>query len=269
MKSNARDSDLEPDDDAPVGRVLGRRALSPPRALLGRRDILGLCGLAGAALLLGCGGGGADGGTSDDTTDTGGGGGGGAGTTCVVTPAATEGPFFVDELLNRSDIRSDPASGVVQAGVLVSLTLTAQRILGTTCTPIVGATVDLWHANAGGLYSDEASNGTAGQRFLRGYQVSDAAGQVTFLTIYPGWYRGRTIHMHFKVRTASEEFTSQLFFNDALSDVILAQAPYAGRGTRDQTNASDGIYGQTGSALLVALSASGAGYTGAFDIAFA
>ncbi|HEV8573997.1 MAG TPA: twin-arginine translocation pathway signal protein [Dehalococcoidia bacterium] len=124
---------------------------------------------------------------------------------CVVTPEQTEGPYFVDEMLNRSDITSDPADGSVSDGVPLRLTLTVSSVNGTTCTPAAGANVDMWHCDADGVYSDVSGGAgqpdTSGQRFLRGYQVSDQNGQVVFQTIFPGWYSGRTPHIHFKVRT--------------------------------------------------------------------
>src|SRR3989440_3609307 len=146
---------------------------------------------------------------------------------CVpVTPTVTEGPYWVDEKLFRSDIRTDPATGVARQGVLLALTITVQNQSGTTCTPLAGAYVDIWHCDAIGIYSDEPAYNpgggdgtvvTTGQRFLRGYQVTDDSGQVQFLTIYPGWYGGRTIHIHVRVRTYSgaavlDNFVTQIFF---------------------------------------------------------
>lgn len=121
---------------------------------------------------------------------------------CVTKPALTEGPFFVDELLNRSDIRSDPASGTVKAGVPFKLTINVYRAGASACTPIMGAYVDVWHCDGLGAYSDVSAGmgnpDTRGQKFLRGYQVTDANGSVTFSTIYPGYYAGRTTHIHYK-----------------------------------------------------------------------
>ena len=122
----------------------------------------------------------------------------------------------------------------------------------------------------GGLYSDEAVNGTVGKQFLRGYQVTDANGAVQFQTIYPGWYSGRTIHIHFRIRTfagttTSTNFALQLFFDDAVSNQVLAKSPYDTRGTRNTTNANDTIYQ---SATLLALTSDGnGGYVGAFTVA--
>ena len=189
---------------------------------------------------------------------------------CVATPAETEGPYFVDELLNRSDIRSDPTTGAAVDGIPLSLTMRVYKI-GDSCQPLAGAHVDIWHCNAEGLYSDESANNTVGQKFLRGYQVTDDAGAVTFTTIYPGWYSGRTVHIHFKVRTydgssKTYEFTSQLFFDDTLSDQVFAQAPYNARGNRDTRNANDNIFLGGNSMNLLSLSPSGDGYATTFDV---
>ena len=190
--------------------------------------------------------------------------------TCTATVDKTEGPFFVDELLDRSDIRVDPSDGSTQPGVPLRLTVNVLRS-DADCAPAPGVQIDVWHANAAGLYSDEASNGTSGRMFLRGYQVSDDAGTVTFTTIYPGWYSGRTVHIHVKARVfsgdqATYEFTSQLFFDDAVTAEVVAQTPYASRGAPDTTNAADSIYGGT-TALLVPLTADGnGGYAGTFDL---
>src|SRR5262249_48112624 len=154
------------------------------------------------------------------------------------------GPYFVEELLNRSDIRVDPTDGSVQDGVPLRLAINAQRIDGSACSPLAGANVDVWHCNARGLYSDEAANGTLGKKYLRGFQVTDSNGAVEFTTIYPGWYSGRTVHVHFKVRLydatqKTYEFTSQLFFDESISDQVLSQAPYNTRGTRSSRNSND------------------------------
>ena len=112
----------------------------------------------------------------------------GATPACVVRPQQTEGPYFVDEKLTRSDIRSDPASGAMKPGAPLQLTFNVSRV-GAGCTPLTGAIVDLWHCDALGAYSDVKDPGgsTVGQKFLRGSQVTDARGAAHFTTIYPGW----------------------------------------------------------------------------------
>ncbi len=190
---------------------------------------------------------------------------------CVSRPALTEGPYFVDERLNRSDIRSDPSDGSVQAGVPLRLEINVFRPNGSTCDPLDGVNVDIWHANSQGVYSDVAENGTVGQKFLRGYQVTDAHGAVEFTTVYPGWYPGRTVHIHFKLRTFSGdqttyEFTSQLFFDETVTGQVLSQSPYNARGPSDTPNAQDGVFDEQ---LLLTPVADGDGYIATFDIGIA
>jgi protocatechuate 3,4-dioxygenase beta subunit len=192
---------------------------------------------------------------------------------CVVRPEQTEGPFFVDERLNRSDIRSDPSDRSVKPGVPLRLAFNVMRVEGTSCTPLAGALVDVWHCDAAGQYSDvvDRTADTRGKQFLRGYQVTDARGAAEFRTIYPGWYQGRTVHIHFKIRTAAGsarayEFTSQLYFDDAVTDQVHAQAPYASKGRRTVRNAQDGIFRAGGAQLLLPLARDGAGYAGTFNI---
>lgn len=194
--------------------------------------------------------------------------------TCVVRPQLTEGPYFVDEKLNRSDIRVDPTTNLVKAGTQVRLKINVTRISGSACVPLSGAYVDIWHCDATGSYSDvrDAGFDTRGRKYLRGYQVTDGNGAVEFLTIYPGWYSGRAVHIHFKIRlfAGSEktyEFTSQLFFDDSLTDQVYTQSPYNTKGTRDTRNSRDGIYNGGGSQLILDLTQDGSGYTGTFNIA--
>jgi protocatechuate 3,4-dioxygenase beta subunit len=192
----------------------------------------------------------------------------------VLTPTKTEGPYFVDEKLNRSDIRSDPSDGSVQPGAPVSLTMVVVRADGT-CAPVAGAAVDIWHANAAGKYSDIGSEGTSGKKYLRGVQVSDSGGQAKLTTIYPGWYQGRAVHIHFKVRlfdgaSQTYEFTSQLFFDPATTSAVYATGVYAARGQASTSNAADNIYGSDGSKLVVALTPDGnGGYAGTFVVGLA
>ncbi|WP_392531588.1 intradiol ring-cleavage dioxygenase [Nostoc sp. C117] len=192
---------------------------------------------------------------------------------CVVTPEQTEGPYFVDEKLNRSDIRSDPADGSVKDGIPLQLTLRVSQIGNTSCTPRAGAIVDIWHCDALGVYSDvtDPSFSTAGKKFLRGYQVTDANGNVQFTTIYPGWYQGRTVHIHFKVRTDAAsaqnyEFTSQLYFDDSITDRVHTEKLYASKGQRNLKNAGDGIFQAGGDQMLLQLTKTSLGYAATFDI---
>lgn len=237
-------------DDRQVGRVLSRR------------ETLKLLGIASAAILLGC----SDREPSSTPATN-------PDTPCIVRPEQTEGPYFVDEKLNRSDIRLDPSDGSLKEGLPLHLVLRVSRLSSNGCTPLAGAVVDVWHCDAVGIYSDvtDPSFSTIGTKFLRGYQVTDANGTVQFTTIYPGWYHGRTVHIHFKIRTApasnqSYEFTSQLYFDDSITDRVHAQEPYASKGQRTLRNNRDGIFRDGGNQLLLPLAEDGQGYTATFDI---
>jgi protocatechuate 3,4-dioxygenase beta subunit len=230
-------------DDAPVGR------------LVSRREAVTWLGASGAAWLLGSALSPKRAPAESPRLD------------CIVRPQQTEGPYFVDEGLNRSDIRTDPAGGRAKAGVPLALTLLVSRLAGGACQPLAGAQVDLWQCDALGVYSDVRDPGfnTLGQKFLRGYQVTGAGGEARFTTIYPGWYPGRTVHIHFKIRTERAagrglEFTSQLYFDDALTDRVHTAAPYATRGQRTTRNRDDGIFRRGGEQLTLAPRAAGGGY---------
>lgn len=191
---------------------------------------------------------------------------------CIVKPQQTEGPYFVDHRLNRSDIRSNPSDGSLRPGIPLRLVFQVSQITDQACTLLKGAIVDIWHCDALGVYSDvsDPTASTVGKKFLRGYQVTDANGRVEFLTIYPGWYPGRTVHIHFKIRTNAAppgyEFTSQLYFDDALTDQIDQQSPYAARGQRTVRNDQDGIFRDGGEQLMLRLIPAAQGYLGTFDI---
>jgi protocatechuate 3,4-dioxygenase beta subunit len=192
---------------------------------------------------------------------------------CVVRPEQTEGPYFVDERLLRSDIRSDPATGALSAGAPLALTFLLSRVRSGACEPLPGAQIDVWHCDAMGVYSDVSDPhfDSKGHRFLRGYQMTDNAGQATFRTIYPGWYPGRAVHIHFKVRTPAgpgraAEFTSQVYFDDALTDRVHAAAPYASKRGSRQRNGEDRIFGDGGAQLLLAPQVIGGGYEASFAL---
>ena len=237
-------------DDSPVGRVLSRR------------EALALFGASGLALLAG---GSAPGLAWADTTRR--------YPACIARPEQTAGPYFVDDMLNRSDIRSDSASGKVKDGTPLELVLAVSALRAGACAPLAGAHVDVWHCDAQGVYSGVEDPGfnTVGQSFLRGYQLTDKAGEARFRTIYPGWYPGRAVHIHFKIRTDPEaaqghEFTSQLYFDDALTTRVYSRMPYAAvKGRRDQ-NADDTIFARGGDQLLLTPKAAGEGYAARFEV---
>ena len=239
-------------DDAMVGRLLTRRELVA---------LLGMSGMAAMADPLF--------GQAPGT---------GHGHTlppCVVQPEQIEGPYFVDKMLNRSDIRPDPVTRAVKAGLPLRVALTVSRMSADgSCAPVPGAQVDLWQCDAAGVYSgvQDANFNTLGQHFLRGYQMTDARGVASFLTIYPGWYPGRAVHVHFKIRTtpaASKgyEFTSQLYFDEALNDRVLAREPYSARTGQRVKNEADRFFRNGGKQLIMPVNEAGDGYAGAFSLA--
>ncbi|MFO1532982.1 MAG: twin-arginine translocation pathway signal protein [Thermoplasmatota archaeon] len=225
----------------------------------------------------------------------------GAGTTttgppveCTASPAQTEGPYFLDGRADRADIRSDgsgsalpdgydeyveaperidlrASGGSAQAGAAVQLTLKVSLAVDGKCAPLQGAQVDLWHANATGVYSGFGTG--VGHDFLRGRQTTAPDGTVTFITIWPGWYPGRAVHMHVKVRSfaagsASTEYTSQLYFQDTQNALVLAAPPYSSH-PGAMRNADDAIYRSGGPSLLVAAQPSGQAWAASKELVVA
>ena len=193
---------------------------------------------------------------------------------CIVRPQQTEGPYFLDTGLERSDIRTDPATGSAEPGVPLRIAFNVSRLDAQGCRALSDAQVELWQCNAHGIYSGVRDHqaDARGRAFLRGYQRTNPAGSASFVTIYPGWYPGRTVHLHFTIRaratgTRSDVFTSQLYFDDRLSDEIFTQAPYAERGPRTARNAGDGIYRRGGAQLTLAVKPEGKLLAARFDIA--
>ena len=168
----------------------------------------------------------------------------------IPPPGITEGPYWVEELLVRSDIRLDPVTGIWQDGFPIYLGINVWQLHNNVITPLKNVVLDLWQCNAHGVYSDEAVEGTLGQKFLRGTQVTPASGSVWFLTNYPGWYSGRTPHIHVRARvwdattdTITYNFVTQLFFNDAFTNSLyFTTPPYNQRPYRDTYNQTDNIY---------------------------
>lgn len=153
---------------------------------------------------------------------------------CAITPRTTEGPYYFDPALERTDITEG------RPGLPTTVRL---QVVDPACRPISGARVDIWHCDALGIYSGYARQpggiDATGETFMRGTQVADADGIVEFATVYPGWYPGRTPHIHFKVLIGdTQELTGQLFFPDSVSERVYREiSPYdrqgAGRATRN------------------------------------
>jgi protocatechuate 3,4-dioxygenase beta subunit len=181
---------------------------------------------------------------------------------CTLSPESTEGPYYVEGPLVRKDITEG------RGGVPLDLRIAV--VDSRTCLPIADAAVDIWHCDAGGVYSGAGANatsasGTESDRFLRGVQLTDASGIATFASIYPGWYPGRAVHIHVKVRVGGKEaktydgghtaHTGQLFFDEALSDRVFVRKPYNTASGSRRRQSDDGIFRQSGSAKAVASSA--------------
>jgi len=225
--------------------------------LLTRREALGAVGAAGAALALGC----SDSPTSPSTV---------ASTTttsstnaaCAVTPTETIGPYpsLVD--LFRSDIREN------KSGTLLALTIRVVNV-NNACSGVSGANVEIWHVDAAGDYSQYGSQTT--QTFLRGIQTSNSNGEVTFTTIYPGWYQGRATHIHVEVTMAGRSVkVTQIAFPESINNTVHTSGVYATRGTNPMSNQSDGIFSDSLSSELVTPTGSAAGgYAATFQVGIA
>jgi protocatechuate 3,4-dioxygenase beta subunit len=169
----------------------------------------------------------------------------------------------------------DPSDGAVKPGVALRLAFHVSRVIGSSCSPLSGAIVDVWQCDALGSYSDvrdiNAGFDTRGKKFLRGYQTTDANGIAEFLTIYPGWYPGRAVHIHFKIRNdpasrRAQEFVSQLYFDESTTDEVYTLAPYNKKGRRNTTNDTDSIFRRGGKQLILTLTKDTPGYAAKFNI---
>ena len=242
-------------DDNPIGQILSRR------------DALKLLGVGSAAFIVSY----ATPAVANPlipTSMT------GAALACVVRPELTIGPYFVDDQRNRSDIRLEPADGSVKKGIPLTLAIGVFDVASNRCAPLEGAQVDIWHCDTQGHYSGVDAPGfdSTGLKFLRGYQLTDPKGKAQFRTIYPGWYPGRTVHIHFLIRTIGAEgqryeFVSQFFFDDVLTDRVHALKPYARKGPRSTRNVDDNIYSNGGDQLLLDITGNGtSGYIARINI---
>jgi protocatechuate 3,4-dioxygenase beta subunit len=172
-----------------------------------------------------------------------------------------EGPFHRDDEAVRRDIAEGRPGALLTLGV---------RLAYPDADPLDGAAVEIWHCDALGRYSGfpppEPSAAVAqphylpGETFLRGRQITDAAGMVEFRTIYPGWYPGRTVHIHTIVHAGDATLTSQLYFPDPTNDEVLATDPYRLRPGRDTTNDTDTIFPTGGTPAMLDTFRSTSGY---------
>ena len=166
-----------------------------------------------------------------------------ASVTCILTPEQTEGPYYIaGEKLRRNITDGHPGT---------PLQLRTFVVDATTCRAIKNAAVDVWHADAAGVYSGFGS-GTSSRTFMRGVQRTNAKGLAQFRTVYPGWYQGRTVHIHVKVHVGGNVVhTGQLYFSDALTDAVYRKAPYASRPNRTTRNADDMIFRSGGNRSML------------------
>ena len=175
---------------------------------------------------------------------------------CVLAPEQTEGPYYLDDRKIRRDIIDG------KAGVPLALRLTV--VDASTCRPLEGAAVDVWHCDAAGVYSGVQGNTRS---FLRGIQRTSAKGLALFDTIYPGWYPGRTVHVHVKVSLGSNVVhTGQLYFPDSVTDAVYRRTPYRRRPNRGPRNAGDSIYRNGGRRSTLRLTRRGTGYVAAITM---
>jgi protocatechuate 3,4-dioxygenase beta subunit len=225
---------------------------------IGRRELIGAIGATGAAVAFGCGSSTSSptSPTTTTTTTT------GTNAACAVTPTETIGPYpsLVD--LFRSDIREG------KSGTLLALTIKVVNT-ATSCTPVSGANVEIWHVDAAGNYSQYGTQAT--QTYLRGIQTTNDSGEVTFITIYPGWYQGRATHIHAEVTIGGRSVkVTQIAFSETVNNSVHTTGAYSSRGTNPISNSSDGIFADSLSAELVTPAGDPTnGFTAAFQIGIA
>ena len=227
---------------------------------MGRRKAMAVMGGAGAALAFACG----DSPTAPDaattqtttTTTT------GTNAACAVTPSETAGPYPSLVNLFRSDVRED------RQGTQLTLNI---KVVNTSagCVPVPNANVEIWHCDAAGTYSEYGTARTA--NFLRGIQTTNSSGEVTFTTIYPGWYQGRATHIRLDVEiNGVSRKVTQIAFPESINNTVHTSGVYASKGTNPTSNAADGIFADSLAAELItpAGSVSG-GYVATCQVALA
>ena len=235
---------------------------------ISRRQAIGILAVAGVGVIAGCGGGAKTSNTTTTTTTN---------SSCIVSPEGEEGPYFVNDSAKgfaRSDIRSNLDGSNTQDGIPLKLSISVFDS-ENSCAAMANVQVDIWHCNASGVYSAEGVESTSGETWLRGYQLTDSNGLVTFVTIVPGWYAGRTTHIHLRLRSSYDSTstggtnTTQLFFSqDVITTISTTISPYSAEGTNPTTNATDHVYaGEVSGETLLTLSGdTTSGYTAAFKV---
>jgi protocatechuate 3,4-dioxygenase beta subunit len=177
---------------------------------------------------------------------------------CVLTPEQTEGPYYIP----REKLRRDITEGRPGAPLLLRLKV----VDASTCRPIKNAAVDIWHADALGVYSGFGS-GRGNRTFMRGVQRTDRTGLARFRSVYPGWYQGRTVHIHVKVHVAGNVVhTGQLYFPDKVTDRVFRRRPYSRRPRRTTRNATDFVFAQSGRRSMLGLRKVGSAYVGSITL---
>jgi protocatechuate 3,4-dioxygenase beta subunit len=174
-----------------------------------------------------------------------------ASVSCILSPEQTEGPYYIaGEKLRRNITDGHPGAPMQLSTFVVD---------ATTCRPIRNAAVDVWHADAAGVYSGFGS-GSSSRTFMRGIQRTNAKGLAQFRTVYPGWYQGRTVHIHVKVHAGGNVVhTGQLYFPDLLTDAVYRHVPYSSRPNRTTRNADDMIFRSGGSRSMLKIKRTSSG----------
>jgi protocatechuate 3,4-dioxygenase beta subunit len=220
---------------------------------IGRRELIGaMSAAAGAAVAFGCGSSPTSPTTTTTTTT-------GTNSACAVTPTETLGPYPSLTDLFRSDIRDG------KSGTLLTLTIEVVNA-NSACAAVAGANVEIWHVDAAGNYSQYGTQ--TNQTYLRGIQTTDGNGEVTFTTIYPGWYQGRATHIHLEVTVNGRSVkVTQIAFPEAVNNAVHASGVYASRGANPMSNAADGIFADSlSSELITPTGDTAGGYAATFQV---
>ena len=232
---------------------------------LSRREILSaLTAAASAAAVAACGSSSPTApSTSTGSNTTGTTSGGTSSGTCSVISSETEGPYpdRTGMINNSAFYRQDITEGKPGTPLAVALTVVS---IANSCAPVANATIEVWQCDAAGAYSEYNAVGT----FLRGLQRTDASGNATFTTIYPGWYTGRAPHIHLEVLVNGASVkTTQMAFPEDVSRTVYAQGVYASRGTNFTRNTSDNVFADgTTNEMATMTGGVASGYTATLQI---